>query len=126
MTIKFTIHGECASKSNSRKLVTIANRPAFIKSSKALAFERDALIQIPASAKQMIEGDVSLKATIYYATRRPDLDESLLMDILQAKYKQGHLIRKGVYKNDRQIKEKHIYWGLDKVNPRVEVEITSL
>lgn len=66
MTIRFTIQGECASKSNSRKLVTIAGRPSFIKSSKALAFERDALIQIPAHAKQMIEGDVSLKATIYY------------------------------------------------------------
>lgn len=126
MTIKFTIHGECASKSNSRKLVTIAGRPSFIKSSKALAFEKDALIQIPATAKQMLECDVSLKATIYYSTRRPDLDESLIMDILQAKYRRGHLIRKGVYVNDRQIKQKHIYWGLDKVNPRVEVEITSL
>ena len=38
MTIKFTIFGEPASKANSRQLVTIKGRPAFIKSKKALDF----------------------------------------------------------------------------------------
>lgn len=61
-------------------------------------------------------GDVRLTATIYYATRRPDLDESLIMDLLE-----------GVaYKNDRQIKEKHIYHGLDKENPRAEILVESI
>ena len=51
--------------------------------------------------------------TIYYASRRPDLDESLVLDLLQ-----------GVtYLNDRQVKEKHIYWGLDKENPRCEISV---
>lgn len=64
-----------------------------------------------------IDQDVALEATIFYASRRPDLDESLFMDILQ---------KAGVYKNDRLVKEKHIYWGLDKKNPRVEFAVWVL
>lgn len=54
---------------------------------------------------------------IWYASRRPDLDESLILDLLQ-----------GVtYENDRQVKEKHIYWmGVDKANPRCEIEVSPL
>jgi hypothetical protein len=26
-----------------------------------------------------------------------------------------------IFKNDRQIKEQHLYWGLDKENPRAEI-----
>jgi hypothetical protein len=28
-----------------------------------------------------------------------------------------------IYVNDRQVKEKHIYWGLDKNNPRSEITV---
>ena len=57
-----------------------------------------------------------MTSTIYYASRRPDLDESLIMDGLQ---------KAGILKNDRQIKEKHIYNRIDKVRPRAEIEIHS-
>ena len=53
--------------------------------------------------------------TIYYASRRPDLDESLILDLLQDV----------AYTNDRQVKERHIYWGLDKANPRAEILVES-
>jgi Holliday junction resolvase RusA-like endonuclease len=118
--------GEPASKANSRRIVSFGKRPASIKSPKALNYEKTALLQIPDYAKQMLEGDICLTVWIYYATRRPDLDESIIMDVLQAKYKKGVLIRRGVYLNDRQIKEKHIYHGIDKINPRAEIEITKL
>ena len=65
---------------------------------------------------ELIEGDLAIHITIYYASRRPDLDESLILDLLQGK----------VYLNDRQIKEKHIYHRLDKENPRSEIRITSI
>jgi hypothetical protein len=29
-----------------------------------------------------------------------------------------------IYENDRQVKEKHVYHGLDKDNPRTEIVIT--
>ena len=45
---------------------------------------------------------------IYYKTRRPDLDESLILDLLQGK----------IYKNDRSIKLKYVLHGLDKEEPR--------
>jgi Holliday junction resolvase RusA-like endonuclease len=124
--INLVILGEPASKANSRRLVTFGKRPASIKSAKALNYEKVAILQIPEEAKQMLEGDICLTAWIYYATRRPDLDESIIMDVLQAKYKKGVLVRRGVYLNDRQIKQKHIYHGIDKLNPRAEIEITTL
>lgn len=87
----------------------------FIKSKKALDYSESFKHQVR-DATQMIEGDVVVTMTIYYASRRPDLDESLILDLLQ-----------GVaYVNDRQVKEKHIYWGLDKENPRCEIEIKPL
>ena len=108
------ILGEPCSKANSRKVATFPNRkPLFIKSDKARNYERDALKQIRPPASP-IEVDVCLTATIFYASRRPDLDESLICDVLQ---------KAGVIKNDRLIKEKHIYHGLDRENPRAELQI---
>ena len=124
--IELTILGEPASKANSRRLVTFGNRPASIKSSKALNYEKSAILQIPEHAKKMLEGDLQVKIDIYYASRRPDLDESVILDCLQAKYKKGELIRRGVYINDRQIKRKLITWGLDKSNPRAEIAIEKI
>ena len=122
--IKLTILGECASKANSRRLVKFGSRVASIKSTKALNYEQATLSQIPESAKLMLEGELRADIQIYYASNRPDLDESVLLDCLQAKYKKGELVRKGVYINDRQVREKHIYHGIDKANPRAEIEIT--
>lgn len=122
--IKLTILGECASKANSRRLVKFGSRVASIKSTKALNYEQSTLSQIPESAKLMLEGELRADIQIYYASNRPDLDESVLLDCLQAKFKKGELVRKGVYINDRQVREKHIYHGIDKVNPRAEIEIT--
>lgn len=53
---------------------------------------------------------------IFYASRRPDLDASLIFDLLQER----------VYLNDRQLKEQHLYWGLDKENPRAEITVEPL
>ncbi len=59
----------------------------------------------------MLQGDLQAEIKIYYATRRPDLDESVILDCMQDK----------IYKNDRQVKRKVIEWGLDRENPRAEV-----
>jgi Holliday junction resolvase RusA-like endonuclease len=110
--IFLNILGEPASKANSRKMVYIRGKPMFIKSEKALGYVK-AFKQQARSPEQLLEGDVIVHITIYYASRRPDLDESLILDLLQ-----------GVaYENDRQVKEKHIYWGLDKENPRCEIKV---
>ncbi len=90
----------------------------FIKSAKALDYAKSFKQQAEAagSARVMLEGDVAVHIKIYYASRRPDLDESLILDLLQDV----------AYENDRQVKEKHIYWGLDKENPRCEIKVEKI
>ena len=117
-TLSFTLYGEPASKSNSRRLVQIGGRPRFIKSKKALSYVKAIQLQANALRLPMFEKGVDLSITmhIFYASRRPDLDESVILDALQ----------QIVYHNDRSIKEKHIYWGLDKVEPRCEITLREI
>ncbi|RWA55331.1 endodeoxyribonuclease RusA [Cupriavidus sp. UYMSc13B] len=128
--IAFTIMGEAASKANSRKIVTIRHRPASIKSDKARKFERDALRQIPPAARQMLEGPVRVTLHLFYASERPDLDESVLLDVMQARYSgkgdKRALVQRGVYVNDRQVREKHVFHSIDRANPRAEIIVEPL
>lgn len=131
-SIRFTVLGEPASKANSRRNVVIGGKSRSIKSKKALDYEKYALLQVPIDARVRTSGPVCVTLRIFYASQRPDLDESLILDILQDRYtrlkdtKERVLVQAGVYQNDRQVREKHIYWGLDKRNPRTEVEIRLL
>ncbi len=114
-TYSTVIYGEAASKANSRKIVSINGNPRLIKSAKALSYVEAFRLQCR-PLNPMFEGDVSVDMTIYYASRRPDLDESVILDALQGR----------VYLNDRQVREKHIRWGLDKDNPRAEITVSLL
>jgi len=114
-TVTLTIYGEPASKANSRKIVTIKGKPAVIKSAKARGYVADFALQCR-KLNELIIDDVYVSIVIYYASRRPDLDESVILDCMQGK----------IYKNDRQVKEKHIFWGLDKRSPRAEITIGLL
>jgi hypothetical protein len=130
MKVSFTILSEPASKANSRKLVTFGKRPGFIKSEKARQYEATARDQIPENCRVMFTGDVRFTADIYYASRRPDLDESVILDVLQAEYKKigGRRLctRHGVYLNDRQVKEKIVRWHLDTERPRAVITVEEL
>ena len=110
--VTFTILGEPASKANSRKLVRFGNRPAFIKSDKARNYLALFKNQVP-QLKELLEGDLVVYIQIYYSSRRPDLDASVILDAME-----GY-----IYKNDRQVREQHLYWGLDKTNPRSIISI---
>jgi len=121
--VAFVILGEPASKANNRRLLLIDGKPRFVKSSKALAFACSAALQIPVAARVMFEGPVRVTLRMFYSTERPDLDESIVLDVLQALTWQGKVTRPGVYRNDRQVREKHVFHDIDRVNPRVEVEV---
>ena len=114
-SISMTILGEPASKSNSRKVVLIRGKVRVIKSAKALAYAKTFAQQCKVLAPP-IEGDIKLSIHIFYRTRRPDLDGSLIMDCLQGP----------VYVNDRQVKELHLFHHIDKENPRSEIRVTEL
>jgi|TARA_B100000959_G_scaffold274862_1_gene327340 hypothetical protein len=112
--VELIIQGEPASKANSRRLVKkrVGNkvRTISIKSAKALTYEKQFASQC-LKFDPLIEADVLLYCKIFYASRRPDLDESLIMDGLQ-----GVII-----KNDRQIKGKIIAHGVDRKQPRAHI-----
>ena len=136
MVVIFTILGEPASKANSRQIVTIGGRPSSIKSKKARGYEHDALRQIPSAARLRLTGPVRVTLRIFYASERPDLDESIVLDVLQDRWHKASaasseprmrtLVQCGVYRNDRQVREKHVWHGIDRINPRAEIEVEAL
>jgi len=113
--LAFTIYGQPYSKANSRKLVINGGKPRFIKSAPARRYVIDFQTQCP-KLDPLMEGDLEVEIVIYYASRRPDLDPSLIFDCME-----NH-----IYKNDRQIKRQILYWGLDKNNPRSEIRVRQI
>ncbi len=115
--ISFVVKGEPASKANSRRLVS--NRrtglPMFIKSAKALSYLDAFRVQCP-RLPILLTGDLSATIHIHYASRRPDLDASVCLDAMQGR----------IYDNDRQVREIHLYWHLDRINPRAEITISPI
>tara|TARA_R100001086_G_scaffold102618_2_gene51500 strand:- start:191 stop:601 length:411 start_codon:yes stop_codon:yes gene_type:complete len=114
-SVKATILGQACSKANSRRLVTIGGKPRFIKSKEALAFARAIEIQAP-RLNELLTGDLEFRADIYYRSRRPDLDESIILDALEGIW----------YANDRAVKSKVVRKYLDKDNPRCDVEVREI
>jgi Holliday junction resolvase RusA-like endonuclease len=112
--IELTVMGEPASKSNSSRIVFHGRKPRLIKSKKALSYVAKLKEQV--KPRKLLEGDLEVSIDIYYASRRPDLDESLILDALQGL----------LYKNDRQIKKKNIVWHLDRENPRAIIRVKTL
>lgn len=145
MKIAFTILGQVVSLKNSFRVITIKGRGSLTKSSDAKAYERSTRLQIPPTARQMLTGPLRVTIRAFYTWNGPDLDCALLLDLMQAEYRRipGKLIAlgggkfeeaeadrvlvtKGVYENDRQVREIHLFHGIDKVNPRAEIEVETL
>lgn len=161
MKLAFTILGAPQSKANSREVTRIGQKLMDVivgwnddgkpktermkvggrnmnrKSDEALAYEASALRQVPPLCRLRLEGPVRVTMRIFYASKLSDLDESLILDVLQDRYKLYEvpgkeekariLIQNGVYRNDRQVKEKHIFHaGIDKANPRAEIEVETM
>ena len=109
------IFGEPASKANSRRVVHYGGMSRLIKSKKALSYA-DVFKQQCRPLATLMTGDLRVTLRIFYASRRPDLDESLILDLMQGL----------IYENDRQVKERHCYWGLDPENPRSEIIVEKI
>ena len=110
----FTVFGEPASKANGRELKWNfkAKRNFLVKSDKALTYAGLVAAQVP-RRDPLLTGDLAATITVYYASRRPDLDVTVLLDALQGR----------VYENDRQVREQHLYHEVDRDNPRAVVMI---
>ena len=145
MKVEFTILGQVVSLKNSFRVVTINKHGALTKSTEAKAYERSARLQIPPAARLMLTGPLKVTIHAYYAWNGPDLECELLMDLMQAEYRripgklraigggkfeEGEaervLVTRGVYENDRQVREKHLIHHIDKVNPRAEITVETI
>ena len=117
--LQLEIQGQPFSKANSRRVFMQGTRIRSIKSAKALEYEENALWQLKTALRghTAFTRDVGVEITIYYPDKRQDLDPSLILDIMQ---------KAGVYNNDRQIKEMHLFRAIDKSNPRSIITIWEL
>jgi Holliday junction resolvase RusA-like endonuclease len=115
LLFRYEIDGEPASKANSRRIVMRGSKPASIKSAKALNYSDTFRAQLPPDPVPYL-GNVKIEIDVWYASRRPDLDISLILDLLQ-----GH-----AYANDRQVREQHARWHLDPERPRCVILISAL
>lgn len=55
--------------------------------------------------------------SVFYPSLRQDMDVELVWDLLQ----KAHVVT-----NDRYFREKHVYGGVDKQNPRVEIIVEEI
>jgi len=117
--VRLTIRGEPASKANSRQNVTGISKKGkryikSIKSDKALKYATDVARQVPLTVPLMT-GELLVVLDIYYASERPDMDESIILDALQGR----------VYENDRQVRARIVNHFIDRKNPRAEILIMT-
>ncbi len=111
--LSFIISGQPFSKANSRRIVTHKGSLRVIKSREALAYA-DAFDRMCQRLTEPIREPVEVSITIHYASWRPDLDESLILDLMQGR----------IYVNDRQVVKKIIARGeVDKKNPRSVITV---
>ncbi len=143
--VRFTILGQPISLKNSFRVVTIRGHGSLTKTTEAKAYERDFRRQMPPAARVMFEGPVKVTIRAFYTWEGPDLDCALLLDLMQAEYGRLRgklralgdgqfaeeigervLLSRGVYKNDRQVRDLRLIHGIDKLNPRAEIEVEPL
>ena len=118
--LKIVFKGNPATKKNSMKIVNGGRR--LIQSDRYREYEQACLWQVPESAKRHIETPVNL-CCVYY---RADNRKCDLVNLLGAT--QDILTRAGVLADDNRaivlsVDGSRVY--TDKVNPRVEIEITA-
>jgi len=118
--VTFTVLGHLQSMKN-RRIPSRRNPYITLPNAGAVSFERDFLLQVPATYRDLKLGtpQLPLRAEIHvwYPTLKNDLDCALVYDLLQ---------KAGVIANDRYIREKHEFAGIDPANPRVMVRIGTI
>ncbi len=112
-----TIFGQLPSLKNSRRIMRRGpNKLMVIKSVDAMQYEQAFLMAIPQKMRVGYGGPVSLRARIYYQSRRSDLSVELLYDLIA---------KAGIILNDRQVHHCECWKGLSKESPRVHFTVSK-
>lgn len=109
----------CSMKNRRRQLRNRRTGKMFsAKSTDAMRYMADFCAQVPVNLRGLMLGTLEqplrLSGTVYYRSRRSDLDIELLKDCLQT----ARVIR-----NDRDIIQERVDAAVDKKNPRVEITL---
>lgn len=117
---KQVIKGNVPSKSNAYKIVTFNGHASLAKTKAMKAYEDSFYIQCNQYRNANIEGYFELYMDVFYPTQKSDLDNSckVVLDCLQHKVK--------AIKNDNKCVKIVLNKYLDKNNPRIEFELTSI
>lgn len=112
-----TIFGEPAGRGGDVQRVRhpVTGQPMRVHTGAATRFREAVRRQVGVLADPM-QGELKLTARIYNRDRRARMDAALLVDVLQGR----------VIKNARQIREMHVYHGVDRGVPRAEICVERL
>lgn len=113
-----TVRGKVPSKSNCYRVVRIGGRGALAKSAALRAYERSFYAQCGARGAG-VSGYFRLTMDVYHENMRPDLDNAfkVVLDCLQSC---------GAVSDDRRCMEIRARKLVDKLDPRVELEIEEI
>lgn len=114
-----TVLGNCPSKSNSYKIIKVANHAKLGKTDALAKYEKSFYMQCGKYRNLNIDGYFEFHCNVYYPSMRSDLDNSLKvqLDCLQ--------MVKAISNDNKCVKivaEKF----LDKLNPRTEFKLISV
>ena len=107
------------SKSDPKRKTHGPMRPIVAKSDEAIAWVNEAIEQVPEDFKLMLgslEEPLGITFFITYRNERPDLSAELICDMLQDA---------GMLKDDRYLREKHLYWYKNKERQGVKILLFS-
>lgn len=117
---EFTVTGQPPRKSNQRMIVRRGRggSPMVIKSKKAREYVDHFIASIPEEYQTLnagtLDDDLRLDIIVWYINRRSDLSVELIKDCIEAA---------GIIKNDRYVREEHLYGFVDKENPRTKIRL---
>lgn len=131
-TVDIVIRGQVPSKSNCLKPtiiggVNVPRRASIGKTKELEAYELSFAGQVPVEHRGLSMGPFIAILHVFEGSRRPDLDNAgkVVLDCLQKvtpkRDKKTNLT--AVIQNDRYLRALHMFWGLDKDNPRVRIQL---
>lgn len=113
------IQGQCPSKSNAYKIITINGHASLTKQASLKLYEKSFYLQCNEYRNKMIKGLFELELNVYNGSQRPDLDNAMkvILDCLQS--------CKAI-ENDRNCVKITAQKFVDKTNPRIEFSIKQV
>lgn len=109
--VDIVVLGQPYSKANSRRWTG----RLFIKSDEARAYADQFALQVGVR-EPLLTNPLLCVMRINYKTHRPDLDESLILDLMQGR----------IYCNDRQVRARITTHGISKENPGCRIMLWEL